>query len=392
MPRTTTSPSDRPRWLRFEAGEEESEILFGRGADWRKSSQYPEVKPLDEYTREDYLRLAWELLRRSPRYRWQLHRLGACGIKSPSFYKKSPTSFYASDRPLPTFPNWRNFPLIGHKCEPPAAKDCGTLGAYIDAQESAGQPWFVMNRYRWVMDFWGLAFLPSPDATFDESKNQRLRELFSPPSNLVSVISNDAPADRPQLVNTYVRANEILVRLRLDASLELQMESIQNAFDAARDLASRRQQTAGDPLPATTRRKTGKNALRDDPFATDFSARSAGNAGRVRIKQVEMHPFWLRVWDALAEARIEQGTLNPRLNREEVERRFFKDDGRKGAHLLVSEESMEGCVNKYFQNLVHKARQASMVPNWRARSEKYIEESDEAFRQIVAMAFAMKAD
>ena len=84
MPRTTTSPSDRPRWLRFEAGEEESEILFGRGADWRKSSQYPEVKPLDEYTREDYLRLAWELLRRSPRYRWQMHKLGAFGIKSPS--------------------------------------------------------------------------------------------------------------------------------------------------------------------------------------------------------------------------------------------------------------------------------------------------------------------
>jgi hypothetical protein len=35
---------------------------------------------------------------------------------------------------------------------------------------------------------------------------------------------------------------------------------------------------------------------------------------------------------------------------------------------------------------------SAMVPNWRARSEKYIEESDDAFRQIVAMAFAMKAD
>ena len=32
------------------------------------------------------------------------------------------------------------------------------LGAYIAAHEAAGQPWVVMNRYRWVMDFWGLAF------------------------------------------------------------------------------------------------------------------------------------------------------------------------------------------------------------------------------------------
>lgn len=73
--------------------EDESEVLLGPGADWRKSSQHPVVKPLDEYTREDYLRLAWELLRWSPRYRWQTHKLGAFGIKSPSFYKKSPTSF-----------------------------------------------------------------------------------------------------------------------------------------------------------------------------------------------------------------------------------------------------------------------------------------------------------
>ena len=391
MPRPPSSSSDRPRWLRFEAGDDESEVLFGPGADWRKSSQYPVVKPLDEYTLEDYLRLAWELLRRSPRYRWQTHKLGAFGIKSPSFYKKSPTSFYASDRPLPTFPGWQDFPLLGHKCEPAAAKDCGTLGAYIAAQESAGQPWFVMNRYRWVMDFWGLAFLPSPGATFDESRNQRLLELFSPPSHMVSVISNEAPADRPQLVNTYVRANEILVRLRLDASLELQMESIQSAFDAAQDLASQRRQAERDPLPTTARRKSGKSALRDDPFQSDF-ARSAGKAGRVRIKHVEMHPFWLRVWDAQAEARMEQGTLTPRLNREAIAARFLNDDGRKAAANSAQTTSKASRNGEYLKNLLGNAVQASMVPNWRARSEKYIEESDDAFRQIVAMAFAMKAD
>lgn len=137
MPRPPSSSSDRPRWLRFEAGEDESKILFGPGADWRKSSQYSVVKPLDGYRREDSLRLAKELLHRSQRYRWQTDKLGAFGIKSLSLYKKSLTSFYASDRPLPTFPGWQDYPLPGHKCEPTAAKDCGTLGAYIAAQESA---------------------------------------------------------------------------------------------------------------------------------------------------------------------------------------------------------------------------------------------------------------
>ena len=69
MPRTPSSPTDRPRWLRFEAGSEDSIRLFEHGADWRKREQYPEIKPLVDYTRDDYLRLAWELLRRMPRYR-----------------------------------------------------------------------------------------------------------------------------------------------------------------------------------------------------------------------------------------------------------------------------------------------------------------------------------
>jgi hypothetical protein len=105
-----------------------------------------------------------------------------------------------------------------------------------------------------------------------------------------------------------------------------------------------------------------------------------------------MHPFWLRVWDALAEARIEQGTLTPRLNRDAIAKRFLNDDGRRGgadSSQTTSESTRNG---EYLKNLVANATEASMVPNWRARSEKYIEESDEAFRQIVAMAFAIKAD
>ena len=113
------------------------------------------------------------------------------------------------------------------------------------------------------------------------------------------------------------------------------------------------------------------------------------------LKHVELHPFWLRTWDALAEARLAQGTLNPRLDRDLIVRQFHADYG----HL---DHPTEGAAGKAVQrrrkntvliDLIGAAIGSSaMVPNWRARSEKYIEESDDAFRQIVAMAFAMKAD
>ena len=42
--------------------------------------------------------------------------------------------------------------------------------------------------------------------------------------------------------------------------------------------------------------------------------------------------------------------------------------------------------------IIEATKNSAMVPNWRARSENYIEASDDAFRQIVSIAFAMKAD
>ena len=90
-----------------------------------------------------------------------------------------------------------------------------------------------------------------------------------------------------------------------------------------------------------------------------------------------------------------QGTLNPRLDRDLIVRQFHADYGhldhptRDGA----GKQNQRRRKNADLIDLIGAAIGSSaMVPNWRARSEKYIEESDEAFRQIVAMAFAMKAD
>ena len=270
----TSSLSD---FLRFDAGRPELRALFVPGANWRKKRQYPELKPLDSFTRDDYFRLAWELLRRMPRYRRQYRKLEDLGIKTATFFKPSSSSFYSSDNP-PGFPGWANVPLRGHKCEPPMAFQDDTFGTYIEAQTAAGQPWFVMNRRKWVMDFWGLHYLPDPTTPFDGLPK---RELFNAPAASVTVVSNAAPADRPRVVNTYLRQNEILIRFRLDASLDQQIASVRQEVERAQEIAVERAQSVLDPLPLPGRRKAGKNALSDEDAAFQHSPRVQAKAGRV---------------------------------------------------------------------------------------------------------------
>ena len=393
MPSKTPSTSSLSDFLRFDAGRPEFLALFAPAADWRKKRHYPELKPLSSFTRDDYLRLAWELLRRMPRYRRQYRKLEELGIKTATFFKPTSSFFYTSDNP-PGFSKWADVPLRGHKCEPPIAFQDDTFGTYIEAQSAAGQPWFVMNRRKWVMDLWGLHHLPDPATAFDLLPK---RELFNAPAAPVSVVSNAAPADRPQLVNTYLRQNEMLVRFRLDASFDQQLESVRQEFVRAQEIAAQRAQSALDPLALPGRRKAGKNALSDEDAAFQHSPRVQAKAGRVLLKQLELSPFWLRTWDAIAEARIQQGVAEPRLDRNGLILQFGNDsagiptefDGSRAGGRKQSSRRKQG---QGLADMVHDALTPAMVPNWRMRSEKYIEQSDEAFRQLVALAFSVTVD
>ena len=75
---------------------------------------------------------------------------------------------------------------------------------------------------------------------------------------------------------------------------------------------------AFDPLPRPGRRKPGKAVVVEDDDDFHIQSRDVAKAGRVVIKHIELHPYWLRTWDAVAEARIQQGTLNPRIDRSEI--------------------------------------------------------------------------
>lgn len=384
-------------FLRYEAGRPEAAADFAPVADWTKADQYPPLKLLDQYSREDYLRLAWEFLRRMPRYRRQHRKLKEMGINKPTFYPSQSGSFFTSESPpdAERWSAWENLNLRGHACQPPIDRPEQTFGDYVDEREKAVEPWFVMNRRRWVMDLWGLRSLPSPTMAFDRLGTGA---IFSAPAAAVSVVSKGAPADRPQLVNTYVRQNEIILRLRLDTPLEQQLDAVRLEFARAQQNAGGRRNSALDPLAAIGRRKAGKEVLPNDDLASQRSIRAEASEGRVLLKQLELSPFWLRTWDAFAEARIQQETAKPRLDRNDIIRQFEKDSqsllsgGAVGPVTSGDARSMRRRQGQSLADMLFKALTPAMVPNWRDRSEKYIEKSDDAFRQLVALAFGVKAD
>lgn len=89
----------------------------------------------------------------------------------------------------------------------------------------------------------------------------------------------------------------------------------------------------------------------------------------------------------MARPRAQQVSISPELGLKTNKSGPTKQPSRPNAALNLRRQNTD--LDKM---IIEATKNSAMVPNWRARSEKYIEESDDAFRQIVAMAFAMKAD
>lgn len=367
--------------LRFDANDESKRALFLPGANWRHVLEYPSIKSSGKYSRADLILLAWEILRRMPRYRRQYRQLQDFGIKRDTFHLGVPGSFFTDAKP-PSFLNWEDVSLFGHKCIPKKSFPEQTFGEYV-AERKDGEAWFVMNRRRWVMDLWGLKYLPNPKLSFGALKKQ---DLFMPPASALPIVA--ANLIQPRMVSTYVRQHELLFRLRLDAPLDLQIDAVKMEFLRAQRDASELPRDAMDPL-GLPRRKKPRKALNDSELCGEKSVIDLNEKrGRALLKHLELSPIWLRTWDAVQEARIQQiDSFDakevkkhqwPRLDRMEIIVTFEQD------YLNGLPGNQEGSV----YDMLAKSLQPTMVPNWRSRIEKYIEGGDDAFRQLVALAFA----
>jgi hypothetical protein len=370
---TRSSPSsqkERPSRLRYDPRDEAARYRFRPGADWALASEYPQIKAVAEFTSADYFRLAWELLRRMPRYRDQHEKLQRLGFSKPTFFLGEYGSFFSDDR-LPSFNRWQEVQLWAHKCFPRPSSKSQTFGEYVEARATDGLKWFVVHRRRWCLDYWGMNRLPDPDAPADSVE---LASLFVPLAAVFDPVTEPARMLGPRTVRGTVGPADFLVRLRLDAPLEPQLLVLQKEFESAQRTVA--EQDAGNTLDPWG--SMGRSSERAD---AEIAQRSTIlGRSRVLLKQLELSSYWLRIWDLVQTERTRHpGVIDPELSRASVVARFEKD-----AAFLFSGTS----ATSPLADLVYKATTRANVEKWRARGRKYIEDSEEAFRQLVALGMA----
>jgi hypothetical protein len=93
--------------------------LYYPVSDWRDSKAYPPIKRDSDLVRGDYLRLAWEVLRRVPRYRWHFKRISDNGMLTSRGFAGN-DHYFTADNPPNRFSKWKDIPLDHHPCGPPA--------------------------------------------------------------------------------------------------------------------------------------------------------------------------------------------------------------------------------------------------------------------------------
>lgn len=356
--------------FRYDPDDEASRRRFRPAADWAKASEYPPIKATADFTRADYFRLAWELLRRMPRYRDHHEKLQRLGFRKATFFLGEYGSFFSDDR-LPTFNGWQDVQLWAHKCFPRPLSVNETFGEYLDARAKDGLKWFVVHRRRWCLDYWGLSRLPDPDESVERVD---LETLFVPMATVFDPMTDAAKLLGPRAVRGVVGPADFLVRLRLDTPLEPQLQVLQREFEKAQKtvaaLDAENTLDAWGSLGRSSERADAELAKQGVPLSRS----------RVLLKQLELCSYWLRTWDLVqTERKNSRGVADPELNRVAVVARFEKD----AAMLYTASQAKTPLAD-----LVHKATTRAGVEKWRSRGRRYIEESEEAFRQLVALGMA----
>lgn len=354
------------RFLRYDPLDPESSQLFVPGADWEDASAYPPIKAARDFTRADYLRLAWELLRRMPRYRRQCRKLQQLELRSTTFFVGPPCSFF-SDKKLPTFRGWEDAVLRGHQCTPRPTSDEVTLGDYVAARLKDERPWLLVHRHRWCLDYWGVRRMEGPQKSCDEVGLER---LFAPPAQRVDPPWKGRPA--PRLASTLLNPVDVLVRLRLDTPFDNQMQMLRSEFERAQKaFASAEQGNVFDSWGIL-----GRSGDATDKFVVGKITGGAGS--RVLLKHLEFSSLWLRTWDYEQALRKATGALRPRLDRQLLKRQFRRD---------AEVQHLSGKLPTELYDQLKNAEPA-MVANWRSRGIKYIEQTEEAYRQLVALGLS----
>jgi hypothetical protein len=339
--------------------------LYGPAADWKVHNQYPSLKPDSTLIAQDFLRLAWEVLRRAPRYRWHYERLKLSGLLESEVFGGE--TFHFAEHAPRMFESrlWSKVIADEHFCVPPAT-DGQTLTEYAD--KNSGANWQVVHGTRWVKDLWGVSALYDPATS---AVDIDLEKLFAPslphltnPSiySLEDAVGKRVRCEIPLEVNTTLAPHDILFRLRLDTPFEGQIQLLKKAI---------------------------RKAQSDTPWY------GAVNSG-ARLTDVGLSSAWLRAWDAAQELETHDRARADRDLVKKTQKSLFPrkeliDRLRAEVDLLPTKlKDMELPIVKKsakpekFSGKLDKYINVERFDNWIHRAKNYIESNDHFYRRAIA--------
>lgn len=282
--------------------------LYEQSEDWRDPESYPPF--VKDLTPADCLRLVWEVMRRSPRYRRHYFRLEENGLlQEDSFTGGKP---YVTSLERTRFRGWQSVKVEKHWVGPPDYRPAETMREYITRQTG---PWLIMHGHWFVKTAWGISRVASPSTP---AAGLDLRDLFSPSAPMVTAVQHQgySPDEvlglSPGVHQSVLSPREAIIRVRLD-------------------------------MPASAQLKLAEDALANLQRRLPLVSPKIGRARDLGVRA----PLWLRMWDA-EKAGIKPKEAKAHLSRsfeemaKKIEDKSLADDVREWVRVLFTRIKSDG--------------------------------------------------
>ena len=337
--------------------------LYGPSANWRNGEEYPPLKPDSQLEAQDFLRLAWEVLRRAPRYRWHFERLKQSGLLDKDFFGGEIYHFSAHAPRRFEKVLWSKINAYDHFCVP-AATEGQTLVEYMRENEDSN--WQVMHGTRWVKALWGVSTIIDP---ITDAERIDLEAFFAPSlpqlanPSAYQLEDSDGSFNRcevPWEVNADLTFQDVLFTLRLDVPFEAQIQLLKRTFKAAQKYAGHEEVNEG-----------------------------------ARMTDAGLSSVWLRAWDARQEiekkSRVDpskdsKGKIQKtQFPRSELLHRLQTEASRLPKKLLAIEQLVKQSGRiETFGDKIHHTLVIERIDKWIQRSKRYIELDSYFYRRAIA--------